>query len=108
MVLQDAGVSRRHVRIAERLGRYFVQDLDSAHGTRLNARRIAGEQELRDGDRLLVGDVECVFARVSRARATPATPAPSDDEDDDDLDLASLDPSPRVYLKSCQDHPGKN
>ena len=61
VVLPDAGVSRSHVRISERLGRYFIQDLGSANGTLVNDSPLTEERELADGDRLAVGPVELVF-----------------------------------------------
>jgi pSer/pThr/pTyr-binding forkhead associated (FHA) protein len=38
-----------------------VEDLDSANGTYVNARRIKGRQELRSGDRLEVGPVRFIL-----------------------------------------------
>ncbi len=64
VVLQDAGVSRRHVRISDRLGRFYVQDLGSSNGTLVNDQRLSGEQELRDGDRISLGPVEFLFQEV--------------------------------------------
>lgn len=64
MVLQDAGVSRKHVRISDRLGRFYVQDLGSANGTLVNDAPLAGERELRNGDRIALGPVEFVFQEV--------------------------------------------
>ncbi|HEX8823663.1 MAG TPA: FHA domain-containing protein [Archangium sp.] len=64
VVLQDAGVSRRHVRISERLGRYFAQDLGSANGTLLNDSPLTEERMLSDGDRITLGPAELVFKAV--------------------------------------------
>lgn len=61
MVLQDAGVSRRHVRIADKLGRHYVEDLGSSNGTRVNDEPLVGERELHNGDRISLGPVEFVF-----------------------------------------------
>ena len=45
-------VSRQHCRITTESGRYFIEDLQSANGTRVNGVEIAdkGKQELKDGD----------------------------------------------------------
>jgi pSer/pThr/pTyr-binding forkhead associated (FHA) protein len=48
-------ISRQHVAIERREGRYFVCDLGSANGTYLNDQRIDSAQ-LNDGDRLRVGN----------------------------------------------------
>nr|WP_255428436.1 FHA domain-containing protein [Corallococcus sp. AB038B] len=61
LVLHDHGVSRRHARITARDGRYFAADVGSANGTQLNGQPLAGEKQLRDGDRITVGPVEFTF-----------------------------------------------
>ncbi|WP_375760029.1 FHA domain-containing protein [Corallococcus exercitus] len=71
LVLHDHGVSRRHARITAREGRYFAEDVGSANGTQLNGQPLAGEKQLRDGDRITVGPVEFTFVWV----------APEDDDD---------------------------
>lgn len=55
VVLSDTGVSGRHVRIVERDGRYFAEDLTSSNGTLLNGAPLPGERELNDGDALGIG-----------------------------------------------------
>ncbi len=82
MVLQDAGVSRKHVRISDRLGRFYVQDLGSANGTLVNDTPLSGERELRNGDRIALGPVEFVFKEVvSEEDATrPFMPVEEDDD----------------------------
>ncbi|WNG35995.1 FHA domain-containing protein [Archangium violaceum] len=81
VVLQDAGVSRKHVRISDRLGRYYVQDLGSSNGTLVNDKPLSGEQELQNGDRIALGPVEFLFKEfVSADDATrPFMPVEEDD-----------------------------
>ncbi|AKJ02687.1 type III secretion system (T3SS) inner membrane Yop/YscD-like protein [Archangium gephyra] len=83
VVLQDAGVSRKHVRISDRLGRFYVQDLGSANGTLVNDAPLSGERELQNGDRIALGPVEFVFKEVvSEDDATrPFMPVADEDED---------------------------
>ncbi len=84
LVLQDTGVSRQHVRISERLGRYYAQDMGSSNGTRLNDAPLTGERELNDGDRLALGAAEFVFKEVvSDEDATRPMMTVSPVEDDD-------------------------
>lgn len=54
---QDAGVSRRHARIAHRHGALFLSDLGSMNGTRINGVALEPDQacRLRDGDRIELG-----------------------------------------------------
>ncbi|MDC0708806.1 FHA domain-containing protein [Stigmatella sp. ncwal1] len=70
IVLHEQGVSRRHLRIASRGGRHFVTELGSANGTLHNGRPLSRdkEQELRGGDRLVVGPVEFVFTPLAAPR----------------------------------------
>ncbi len=51
-------VSRRHCMIAMGDGRVTIRDLGSRNGTLVNGEKIAGEQELRTGDKIKVGPLE--------------------------------------------------
>ncbi|WP_233166376.1 FHA domain-containing protein [Archangium sp. Cb G35] len=82
VVLQDAGVSRKHVRISDRLGRFYVQDLGSANGTLVNDAPLSGERELRNGDRISLGPVEFVFKEVVSADDATRPFMPVDEDED--------------------------
>src|SRR5262245_52918931 len=56
IVLSRKTVSREHARIVRRRGVYFLEDLDSADGTRVNGRTVSGPIRLRDGDLIQIGD----------------------------------------------------
>ena len=60
-------VSRQHCRISTGEGKYFIEDLQSANGTKVNGVNIAGKgkQELNDGDRIDLADVVSLTFRVS-------------------------------------------
>ncbi|WP_375773788.1 FHA domain-containing protein [Archangium gephyra] len=81
VVLQDAGVSRKHVRISDRLGRFYVQDLGSANGTLVNDALLAGERELQNGDRIALGPVEFVFKEVVHEDDATRPFMPVEDDD---------------------------
>jgi len=55
IMLEADNISRNHVTIERRDGRYYVRDLESANGTYLNEERVDWA-ELHDGDRLRVGN----------------------------------------------------
>ncbi|WP_225414063.1 FHA domain-containing protein [Stigmatella hybrida] len=76
IVLHEHGVSRRHLRILARGGKYFVVELGSANGTLLNGKPLPQqkEQELRGGDRLVVGPVEFVFTPLAPERPVVVPP----------------------------------
>jgi len=57
IILPDAGVSARHGRIAFRHGGWWIEDLQSANGTYVNAIRIEAPTLLADGDELEVAQV---------------------------------------------------
>lgn len=52
--------SGRHAVIKQREDGYYVHDLDSSNGTRVNGAEIE-EAKLKDGDRVGFGDVQAVF-----------------------------------------------
>ncbi|HWG07770.1 MAG TPA: DUF3662 and FHA domain-containing protein [Solirubrobacteraceae bacterium] len=61
IVLEDAGISRRHAEIMPGADGWTVADLGSTNGVRVNGRTIRGVQPLREGDRVELGSTEIVF-----------------------------------------------
>jgi diguanylate cyclase (GGDEF)-like protein len=59
--LEDDLISRRHCRVVPDSGSYFVEDLRSTNGTRLNDRPIAGRAELKAGDTIRLGGIVVKF-----------------------------------------------
>lgn len=69
----DSGrASRRHAEVRRQGGSAWVRDLGSTNGTLVNGARIAGEQALRPGDRIEIGDVVVTFCHVESALADAA------------------------------------
>ncbi|MFO0981716.1 MAG: FHA domain-containing serine/threonine-protein kinase [Planctomycetota bacterium] len=66
--LVDTRVSGRHCKLKEWKGRYFVKDLRSASGTFVNEQTV-DQSELKDGDRLKVGDTVLAFVSDEGAGA---------------------------------------
>lgn len=58
VMLGDGAVSRRHARIYQEEGRYWVEDLGSQNGTHLNGSPITAPAPLGPGDRLAFATVE--------------------------------------------------
>ena len=56
VILDADNISRNHVAVERREGRYFVCDLGSANGTYLNEERMDDSVELSEGDRLRIGN----------------------------------------------------
>ena len=64
VVIKDPSSSRSHARIAEKGGRYLVEDLKSANGTKLNGAWVKAARELHTGDLIAIGDVTLEFTLV--------------------------------------------
>src|SRR5262245_40911061 len=60
IVVKVAEISRRHFQILKERGAFFIEDLGSSNGTRVNGRQIA-KMELRDGDVISVGKLSVKF-----------------------------------------------
>jgi pSer/pThr/pTyr-binding forkhead associated (FHA) protein len=60
--LDDTFVSSEHVQITWRDGRWWVSDLNSTNGTRLNSQPVTVPTGLRYGDVIAIGDVHLQFA----------------------------------------------
>ena len=61
VVIEDAGVSRRHAEIRPVGGGWEIEDLGSTNGVVVNGIAIRGAQELSPGDRIELGSTEAVF-----------------------------------------------
>ncbi|HEY2631216.1 MAG TPA: DUF3662 and FHA domain-containing protein [Solirubrobacteraceae bacterium] len=62
IVLDDAGVSRRHAELRpESATTWAIEDLGSTNGVRVNGFVVAGAHELRTGDRIGMGSTEMTF-----------------------------------------------
>jgi predicted component of type VI protein secretion system len=61
VVLDDAGISRRHAEIRPGPDGWTVADLGSTNGVRVNGAEVRGVQALAPGDRVELGSTEIVF-----------------------------------------------
>jgi hypothetical protein len=61
IVLDDAGVSRRHAEIRPAADGWTIMDLGSTNGILLNGREVRSSQPLHAGDRIALGSTEIVF-----------------------------------------------
>jgi pSer/pThr/pTyr-binding forkhead associated (FHA) protein len=60
LMLIGNAVSREHAKVFEKDGRFFVVDLNSSNGTRVNGNKIT-RHELADGDEIQLGDQRVRF-----------------------------------------------
>lgn len=61
IVLEDPLVSRQHLRLLVTGEAVLAEDLDSAHGTFLNDKRVRGSVSLNSGDVIQLGDIKLKF-----------------------------------------------
>ncbi|MFO0878785.1 MAG: sigma 54-interacting transcriptional regulator [Gemmataceae bacterium] len=73
--LQDRHASRRHAEIYCRDGQWFLVDLDTTNGTRVDGRSIRGETRLVHNQVVGIGDVRLRFV-------VPGTPAAAEEPDE--------------------------
>lgn len=69
--IADGKSSRRHARVFVREGGWWVEDLASANGTRLNSGELPAPRRLTDGDRIVIGEVSIRFDADGAAAAVP-------------------------------------
>ena len=78
----DSGLSRHHcVVVNSDSGRWKIRDLGSRNGTKLNLKRIKGEEVLENGDTVKIGNIELKFIdpeRPVRADIDQSKPALKD------------------------------
>ena len=104
IVLNHPEVSRRHARVVFRDGKYYLEDLGSVNGTRVNDQSITGDHLLKEGDEIELGTgVKLTFHQVVSSVGTkeelpvakpavPPVPVPSASETMFDLnaDLSAI------------------
>ena len=54
--LTERNVSRRHARLVRSNGSISIEDLNSYNGIRVNGSRIQGRCQIRESDRVQIGD----------------------------------------------------
>lgn len=59
LILKHPGISKRHCRISEINGKFYVQDEGSLNHTFVNQKKVTQKTELSDGDLLTIG--ECSY-----------------------------------------------
>jgi len=61
IVITSKRVSREHARIRQEGRKWLLEDLGSANGTFLNGERVLTPIELRDGDRIALGEIILIY-----------------------------------------------
>jgi ABC-type multidrug transport system ATPase subunit/pSer/pThr/pTyr-binding forkhead associated (FHA) protein len=71
LVINHPEVSRRHARVTYREGKYYLEDLGSANGTRVNGQGITGEYTLNHGDEIMFGTQVKISFTQTQTTAEP-------------------------------------
>lgn len=75
VVIRDGAASRKHARVFQAEGAWWVEDLGSANGIKVNGSRSEGRRGLRNGDAIRIGDAEVTFHCSELESAPAAKPA---------------------------------
>ncbi len=103
--LSDIMISRYHARLKEVDGRWYVRDLGSRNGTKLNGERLLRTQALREGDLIATGLTVLEFHVVPDPadKMSPVSSADGPDtrieDDDEPIAMAQL---PRVGSRPAE------
>ena len=62
LIISDISISRRHAMIVDRAGSYLLSDLGSTNGSFLNKDPVASATEMKEGDKVRLGDVVFKFS----------------------------------------------
>lgn len=90
VVVKDGAASRSHARVFEKAGKYFIEDLGSANGTRLNNAAVKTARELKSGDAIMIGDTVFEFELNLDQTMAPAPSGTMDESADEPADDPNL------------------
>ena len=74
IVLETEGVSRHHAKFVKKSdGQWYLKDLGSTNGCKVNSEKIDGEKALKEGDSAAIGDQEFVVMEQVAVKTTQKT-----------------------------------
>jgi len=75
--LTERNVSRHHARLIRSNGSFFIEDLDSYNGVKVNGDRIATRTTIREGDLVEIGDYHLALQQTQEQPEVKPPPVPS-------------------------------
>ncbi|MFW5893507.1 MAG: PEGA domain-containing protein [Verrucomicrobiota bacterium] len=72
LAIDQDGISRYHCKLSCENGSWYIEDLESTNGVRLNGNRITGKQPIRAGDRIGISGNLLLFSEESAEETSRA------------------------------------
>lgn len=66
IVLPDLYISSEHAKVERQQDHYYLEDIKSANGTRINNSQLTERIELKNGDRIAMGGMVLLFSEGGR------------------------------------------
>jgi Nif-specific regulatory protein len=80
IILKDDLCSREHAEVFQLDGRWYLRDLNSLNGTRINGAALTADRELQPGDEVGLGRSSLIFVEnLSQLPSLPEAPPPTAD-----------------------------
>src|SRR5437870_3010241 len=81
--LTEKNVSRKHGRLLREAGHFYIEDLDSFTGIRVNGEKIHGRHLVREGDLIQISEYDLSLQASPDEKPAPdKTPGLGDDDDE--------------------------
>jgi adenylate cyclase len=87
IVLRYPNVSSNHCRLTLEAGYWYVEDLNSSNGTKVNGHRVLGRQRLDPGDNVTFAKHKFQISFTPQSLGAEGTPPPKMDDDDDFMEI---------------------
>src|SRR5690242_4057825 len=76
--LEEKNVSRRHGRLLREEGQYYIEDLNSFTGIRVNGEKVAGRQAVHAGDLIQISEYDLILMPGAEEMPAPEALPPPD------------------------------
>jgi pSer/pThr/pTyr-binding forkhead associated (FHA) protein len=104
IVLRYPNVSSNHCRLTLEAGYWYVEDLNSSNGTKVNGHRVLGRQRLDPGDNITFAKHKFQISFAPQSLGAEGTPPPKV-EDDDFMEIMNKSLLESAGLKRQQEAP---
>jgi pSer/pThr/pTyr-binding forkhead associated (FHA) protein len=95
--LTEKNVSRKHGRLLREAGQFFIEDLNSFTGIRVNGEKIAGKHQVNEGDLIQISEYDLSLQAAPGEKPGQEEPEPEADE------VTDVGPRPALPAKDAED-----